>query len=107
MLKELLKETTEENKEGFVGFTRLDESYYEDEEVDMRNVSKDMNSRESKATSELAKIVFDRLDANSRLGKKELNPSKEKINKELNRYLKIVRAKVTKMIKCMKDSCED
>lgn len=102
MLKKLLKEISNENKHGFVGFERIDESYYEEEEVDMRKVSKDMSARESKATSDLAKIIFDRLEANSRLGKKDLEPSKEKILKELNRLLRMVKCKSTNMAKKVK-----
>jgi len=100
MLKKIIREMSDDKTTGFINFSRLDESYYENEEVDIRKISKDMTSRESKVTSEIAKIIVDRLEANARLGKKEgLDISKEKINNELNRMLRVIKGKVTKSLK--------
>jgi len=99
MLKKTIKEIVHEGKEGFVGFHRLNETYYENEEVNIRHVSSDLSKREAKITTEVAKLLYDRLEANSRLGKKEMKIPKSDVNRELNRIHKVIKAKLTKLSK--------
>jgi len=112
MIKELLKTISDENKEGFVSFERLEESYYEDEEVDARHVNGDIKKREAQVTADMAKLIFDIVEANARISGKKVKDSisKDKVNKEIKRMQRVIHFKVTRMVKCLLDSndeCED
>lgn len=73
----------------------------EEEEADIRDVMKDLSSRQNEVTNQLAQFVVDRLKHNAKYNGKDVRITREKVSKELDHVQKIIRSKVTKMTKDM------